>query len=323
MRTDLSLRQLAHAAVLAAVVSSPLVLPAQGTTIPIRLGTDSVSAKELGAAAPMAWNATGHSACLDAVPTPVRLNVMLQASGMGGSDSVEMALLPAVNRLLAGVARRVRAEMPVAPGGFIIGEPRYSWRSAGAHLRLIVRKSGMAITIDPSGFDPALATSLAAALAAELGAAAPLQWSEGQRGDSAVFRIATAYPVVFEAGRGTSAVAKTAVPLMLINFPYVQPPVRTKTPEVTYPSTGLLAEGYAEVLFMLDTLGRADKRGAHDLWPASVPPLRGDRGNAYRKFVAYIIEALPSGQWKPAHVGDCAVSAPWIERWNFGTRRDP
>jgi hypothetical protein len=310
--------------VIAGLASLPRLAVSQSSPrAPIAIAPDSVTATVLGNHLSLAQHARDGGRCITEMNEImlVRAAVSLQVGTTGVNDSAAARILPQAELLASAVADRVIRALGQSSGRLAAGEPRISWRSAGAYLQLIVTKRGNRIAIEPSGFQDDLAKLIAAAMQEELAADNPVFFPDGAPGDSTILRVSTAFPMVDEARRLFGTKPTKLFPLMTLSLPIERVPRQLTKPDVAYPAAGPLAEGMVIVRFSVDTTGRALAKGATDVWPMGVPRLRGESGVAYRRFIAKIVDGLEAARYEPARIGGCVVESPTVVQWNFGVRR--
>lgn len=245
------------------------------------------------------------------------------------TDSLQSAFIPAADNFTQLVVERVWLLLKAPPNTLPRGEPGVTWLdlvgvvvTAFRDGKIDARPAQLSVSAEP----PRLSKGTALLLAAidtlhdehEI-----IAWPEGVSADSFSFKINLVSPAVGRSGKLSMPPMRIGVPLFSVAAPWEEQVQVIHPGEVFYPTRNQSdgVSGAANMQFVVDTNGRADRSTIRDSWPATTPRLTGSLQAYYVAFVDAARGAIETTQFKPATIGGCPVRQLMQEPFNFNLRQ--
>lgn len=261
--------------------------------------------------------------CVAALPASAltRVPVLIDTKPV---DSASVAILPAADILTQILTERIRKPLGGDTGPLPPGESIASWRELGGSIVVTAHHDGTFTwkknTNVASAFMKTDALDLIARALTESAAAGDRAfWPEGAKDDSLSFELSFATPAVRQGGKIEPLHVRVANPVFTLPMPWFETATMTKEPRIDYPirSQSSRYEGKAILEFIVDSAGHVLPESIHEIWPEGVKRPVGDEAAYYRSFLAAAIRGLPTGEFKAAMIGGCAINQQVRQAFDF------
>lgn len=271
---------------------------------------------------------TGSSICVDTISESRMQRVVVYAAPVL-ADSLPRVFIPSADNFTQLVVERVWLLLKAQPNVLPRGEPGVTWRGLTGVI-VTASRDGKIHVRSAQRQDSAVSPRLSSGAALLMNAVSALRddgevvsWPDGVAADSFSFNIELVSPVIDRSGKTSMPPTRVAVPLFSVVAPWEEQARGTHPGTMSYPAENQRAgvSGNANMQFVVDTNGRADRSTIHDMWPATRPRLTGSSHDYYAAFVKAARRAIETAQFVPATIGGCRVRQLIQEPFTFDIRR--